>query len=144
MTDPILFYSSKDNGYGWLSNFWQAKQEDDNFVYPDNEHYYQSQKANDDVFREWIAYAPTAYLAMQAGRSLRKADMVDSWDSKKDEIMLVGLRMKFTQNEDLKKKLLATGDAELHEDSPTDKYWGMKGQDVLGKLLMKVREELKE
>src|SRR5271169_1473394 len=98
MTDPILFYSSKDNGYGWLSNFWPAEQEDNNFLYPTNEHYYQSQKANDEVFQEWIVYAPTPYAAMIAGRSLRKAEMVDNWNGKKAEVMLAGLYLKFTQN----------------------------------------------
>ena len=43
----------------------------------------------------------------------------------------------------MKEKLLATGDVELHKDSPTDTYWGIKGLDKLGKFLMKIREELK-
>jgi predicted NAD-dependent protein-ADP-ribosyltransferase YbiA (DUF1768 family) len=43
----------------------------------------------------------------------------------------------------LKEKLLATGDAILHEDSPTDVFWGKKGEDWLGKLLMKVRDEIR-
>ena len=55
-------------------------------------------------------------------------------------------RAKFIQHPDLREKLLSTGDAILHEDSPWDKYWGYAkggGLDRLGKLLMQVREELR-
>ena len=45
---------------------------------------------------------------------------------------------------DLKQKLIDTGDARLHEDSPSDMFWGVKGKDMLGKLLMEVRDKLRE
>lgn len=57
------------------------------------------------------------------------------------------LREKF-QRKDLKQKLLDTGDAELIEGNTWgDTYWGMvgnKGHNHLGRLLMKVREEINE
>lgn len=139
----IYFYSRKNNEYGFLSNFWRAKQIVGSVVYKTNEHYYQSQKAKNRKDMLWIASAPTPYGAMKAGRSLRKKDMVDDWDDMKVKWMKMGLLFKFTQNIDLKEKLLATGDARLHEDSPTDMFWGVKGKDMLGKLLMEVREELR-
>ena len=47
----------------------------------------------------------------------------------------------------LRDKLIATGDAELIEcNNHWDRYWGVcrgEGQNKLGKLLMKVREEVK-
>ena len=72
--------------------------------------------------------------------------------------MLNGLRLKFTQNEDLKKKLLETGDKDLYEASFRDKIWGIGfgirqapnispekyGQNLLGKALMLVRLELQQ
>ena len=79
---------------------------------------------------------------MKAGRSLRKKEMVENWDEIKADIMLKGLRAKF-KNPELRKKLLATGNLPLHENSPTDMYWGIKGKDMLGKLIMKVREEIR-
>ena len=140
--NEINFYYRKKR-YGWLSNFERAKQVVNGAVYPTNEHYYQSMKTNDLDIWEWIRNAPSPYLAMVVGRGLRKKEIGDDWDEIKVEVMLKGLRAKFTQNADLREKLLATGDAVIHEDSPTDMLWGKKGKDMLGKLLMRVREEIK-
>lgn len=139
----ILFYLRKEEN-GEFTNFWRAYQKIDDVIYYTNEHYYQSEKAKFDEFKEWIINAPNPYLAMIAGRSLRRKEMVINWNSIKRNIMLKGLRAKFNQNPKLAKILLDTGDATLHENSPTDMFWGIKGKDVLGKLLMQVREELKK
>ena len=54
---------------------------------------------------------------------------------------------KFSQSEELKKKLLDTGDQELIEGNYwNDTFWGVcegKGQNHLGKILMQIREELR-
>jgi len=142
MTD-ILFYS-RDDEYGWLSNFERAPQVLDGKMYPTNEHYYQSQKTADPALSEWIRNAPTPYAAMMAGRTcIRKKDLKENWDILKFNVMYTGLRAKFTDNDKLLVKLLETGDAALHENSPSDMIWGIKGKDMLGKLLMKVREDFK-
>ena len=58
------------------------------------------------------------------------------------------IRCKFTQNLDLKKKLLETEDSLLIETNNwNDTYWGVcrnKGQNNLGKILMKIRDEIKK
>lgn len=59
-------------------------------------------------------------------------------------VMLKGLRAKFKNNKGLMVKLIETGNAEIHEDSPSDMFWGKKGGDMLEKLLMKVRQEMLE
>ena len=55
---------------------------------------------------------------------------------------------KFTQNPDLKEKLLATGDESLEEGNTWgDTIWGTVdgvGENRLGKILMRVRDELNE
>jgi len=154
----INFYLLDEN-YGFLSNFdrtpiivdddeertkreWVPASDGTWREYPTNEHYYQSQKATDKKLAQWIAAAPTPYAAMMAGRSLRQKEFVHNWDEKKVAVMRKGLRAKF-RNPILKQKLLDTGNAILHEDSPTDLFWGKKGADMLGKLLMEVRDEIR-
>lgn len=68
------------------------------------------------------------------------------WEAVKVNVMRCGLTEKFTQNENLKKLLLSTGDAELVEDSPYDAFWGAanNGKNMLGKLLMEARHELEK
>lgn len=143
--EEINFYL-KDEKYGWLSNFWRVKQVCHGIEYPTNEHFYQSRKAKDEQVARWIASAPTPFLAMCAGRSLRRKELRDDWDKEgiRIAIMHFGLIEKFEQNEELKQKLLATGEAILHENSPTDMFWGKKGKDMLGRLLMTVRKEIRE
>ena len=63
------------------------------------------------------------------------------------------MRQKFTRHLDLREKLLATGDAELIEGNTwRDMTWGAVwnkdkgrwvGKNNLGRILMKVRDELK-
>jgi len=140
----INFYS-RDSTYGWLSNFARYPETIDGITYQTNEHYYQSQKTILPDFSLWIRTAPNPYLAMVSGRSLRKGkELRLDWEQVKVQVMLKGLRAKFSQNPELREKLISTGDAILHEDSPTDMFWGKKGKDMLGKLLMQVRQELKE
>ena len=153
MPQEILFYTAKEP-YGFLSNFYRAAQQmkmyynedsDVKFLFATNEHYYQSQKATTDFIKWWIASAPSPFLAMKAGHSLRseQGEFRADWEMIKDNVMLTGLRAKFTQNPDIRDLLIDTGDVNIHEASPSDRYWGMKGQDKLGKMLMQVREELR-
>ena len=70
--------------------------------------------------------------------------MRTDWDTVKNDVMKQALVSKFTQNPQLKIKLLNTGDATLHEYTNRDPYWGYPGKDQLGKLLMEVRESFKK
>ncbi|KAI7323172.1 hypothetical protein KC315_g8591 [Hortaea werneckii] len=78
------------------------------------------------------------------------------WERIKFDVVLEGSLLKFSQNQELKAKLLATGVRELVEASPTDRTWGIGfaaefaescreawGSNLLGKALMSVRESLK-
>lgn len=133
--------------YAFLSNFYFSPMIIDNVVYTTNEHFFQAMKSLNPKERQAIVLAPTPGKAKRLGRkvSLRK-----DWEDIKEEIMLTGLRHKFS-NPELRKKLLATGNEELIEGTTWhDNYWGIcdcevcggQGKNRLGKLLMQVREEL--
>ncbi|KAI7482615.1 hypothetical protein KC351_g5594 [Hortaea werneckii] len=78
------------------------------------------------------------------------------WERIKFDVVLEGSHLKFSQNQELKAKLLATVDRELVEASPTDRTWGIGfeaefaeswreewGSNLLGKALVSVRESLR-
>ncbi len=73
----------------------------------------------------------------------------EDWDMVKQDIMYGIIRAKFTQNPDLCDKLLATGALMLIEGNDwDDRYWGVdkhtgEGKNHLGKILMRVRNELR-
>ena len=74
--------------------------------------------------------------------------MRSDWEEVKDKVMYEIVLAKFTQNPDLKEKLLATGDESLEEGNTWgDTIWGTVdgvGENRLGKILMRVRDELNE
>jgi ribA/ribD-fused uncharacterized protein len=145
MVDHIYFYGRTRGRvkakYRFLSNFYKAKIIIDGKEYPTVEHYYQSQKHVGTDLEEKIRVAPTP---MKSKKLAWSKEPPPNWEEIKEGFMLKALRSKFHQNPDLAEKLLATGNVKIHEDSPTDLYWGVKGKDRLGKLLMKVREEIRQ
>ena len=70
------------------------------------------------------------------------------WDEIKLQVMEKLLRLKLEQNPYVKTKLLQTGNLLICEDSPKDNFWGIgkdrNGRNELGKLWMKLREEIKQ
>lgn len=144
--DTIKFYYEYED-YGYLSNYWLCDISLDGKVWPSTEHYYQANKSLDEVYKEKVRLAPTCDEAKALGNSEERVFRPD-WTECKDEVMMTALRAKFTQHEDLRRLLLDTGDAVLMENSQKDYYWGIgadgTGRSMLGKLLMRLREELKE
>ena len=132
-----------DGEYFFLSNFSASPFRIDNVLFPTMEHYFQANKADNQNDYLRIAYAPTPGEDKRLGR---KIQLRPDWEKIKDNIMLTGLRKKFADPE-LRNLLLATGDEELVEGNYwRDTYWGVcngVGQNKLGKLLMQVREEIK-
>ena len=141
--DDIYFYL-KDEEYGFLSNFYPSPFIIEETTYKTVEHFYQSMKTDDPLIRDWINNAPKPYLAMKAGKYLIEKDgFIKNWENMKTSYMKIGLLAKFDQNQDLRNKLLETGNARLHEKSPTDLFWGYLGADMLGLLLMDVRNSMR-
>ena len=73
----------------------------------------------------------------------------EDWEKVKDNIMYEGIKAKFTQNKNLFKLLKETEGKMLYEHTTKDKYWGDgggegKGKNMLGKLLMRFRDQENE
>lgn len=146
----ILFYRANEKPYGAFSNLFRRPIKFEGRVYPTAEHAYQAGKARKDEVREWILSAPTPSLVAMAAHGLYTWDIVPEWSRTKFDRMRKVLSAKFTQHEDLKKLLLSTGNARLVEAGRTDnavnRTWGEvngKGQNMLGVLLMEVRDEIR-
>jgi len=128
-----------------LSNFYMAPITLGNAVYPSTEHAYQAAKTTSKMLHKKISKAKDANAAKRFGRQLV---LREDWEEIKVKVMHKVLIAKFTQHEDLREKLLATGSAELIEGNWWgDKFWGVcdnEGENKLGQLLMLVRDELRE
>ena len=89
------------------------------------------------------------------GRKIKNFDP-ETWNVQKFNIVVNANRLKFNQNPDLMKRLLATGNRTIVEASPYDKIWGIglrasdaikipeeewPGENLLGRALMVVRSE---
>lgn len=141
----IYFYSTKDE-YGAFTNFSRHPFELDGLVWPTSEHYFQAQKFADQAYRERIRATPSPMIAARLGRS-RKMPIRPDWEVVKDEIMYRAVLAKFKAHPDLRQLLLSTGTEEIIEKTTRDHYWGCgtdgTGKNILGKTLMRVREELR-
>lgn len=109
--------------------------------YPTVEHAFQAAKATTMEDHDRVRTAPGPGYAKLEGRQIA---LRDDWEQVKYDVMLECLRAKFAIPS-FKGRLLSTADRELLEDSPTDFVWGYRnnGQNLLGKALMQVREELR-
>lgn len=147
--ERVRFY---EHDFYVLSNFsafslkWQGRR------FPTSEHAYHWEKFEPGTRNEQGLYvrdrileaqsAHDAFKMAEAWKPLRRAD----WDAVKVDIMRGILREKVRQHEYVRRKLLATGDRELVEDSWRDDFWGWgpnrDGKNMLGRLWMEIRAEL--
>ncbi len=144
---PLLFYT-KDAPYYEFTNFYRASITLDGKVWPTTEHYFQAQKFLGTPYMEVIRNLPTARMVFDRSRDPRVFRWCrKDWEAVKIEVMYKALLAKFSQNEELKNLLEMTRNRELVEDSPYDSYWGVggagTGENMLGRLLMKVRDDLR-
>ena len=152
-TDKQVFFYEQD--FYVLSNFSAFRLKWVGISFDTSEHAYHFLKfrpyggGTDDQkrIRGEIMNAPSAHEAFkiaEQNKALRRAD----WDDCKVDIMRQLIRAKAEQHEYVRRKLLATGDRELVEDSWRDDFWGWgpnrDGKNMLGKLWMEVRAELRQ
>jgi ribA/ribD-fused uncharacterized protein len=110
----------------------------------------------DYVTAEQVMKTKSPREQKELGRMVKNFDS-NRWNKVCSGIVYKGNLAKFTQNEDLKKELLNTGNRILVEASPYDQIWGIgmgveeegidnainwKGQNLLGWALQLVKQEL--
>ena len=140
MTEAITSFSGR---HRFLSNFWPAHVMFAHVVFPTVEHAYQAAKSDKPADHIRICGLLTAGQAKRAGRMLKARS---DFAAMKLFSMSDLIRQKF-ENPHLRTFLLATGDAVLVEGNTWgDMYWGTcdgVGENHLGKILMKVRADLR-
>ena len=130
--------------YAFLSNFVNCKVIYNENIYPTVEHAFQAAKCLDISIQKSFTTLVTPRDAKKLGKQV---PLRPDWEQVKDDIMKDLLTQKFSQ-EPFKSQLLATGNAKLIEGNTwNDTYWGVcngKGLNMLGILLMEVRDELRK
>jgi ribA/ribD-fused uncharacterized protein len=98
----------------------------------------------DPKIREKIRNAPTPSSAKKLAKKFRRRE---DWFEISLQVMERALRVKFNIPE-LREKLISTGEMYLQEGNKwDDTFWGVdlntgKGENHLGRLLMKIRSEI--
>ncbi len=135
--------------YDFLSNFYSTEVEYEGASYPTIEHAFQAAKSLDYAERRAIKAAGSPGIAKRMGRKIKRRT---DWFDVSLVIMEMLVKQKFTRYPELKTKLLDTGNTTLIEGNNwNDRFYGCiyddkrnewVGENHLGKILMKVREEL--
>lgn len=130
------------DAYAFLSNFYHSPVKYRNLIYLNAEAAFQAQKESCEKDKEQY----TRMNPAQAKLVGRNCNLREDWEEIKEQTMYEIVKAKFTQNKALARLLLATGDAYLEEGNWWhDTTWGVcngVGENKLGKILMRVREEL--
>lgn len=128
--------------YFFLSNFYSCTITYKGITYSSSEAAYQAQKTLDEAERLRISNLNPE----DAKREGRKLELRKDWEMVKINEMYNICKIKFTENPNLTKRLLETENEELVEGNDwNDTFWGCCGgigENNLGKILMKIRNEL--
>jgi N-glycosidase YbiA len=135
--------------YAFMASAFRCDIEFEGIVYPSLEHAFQAAKTDDLAEREIVRMGKSPAGARMAGK---KVTLRHGWDYYRVEVMERLIRLKF-ENPELRAKLLATGDDEIVDaNTYHDEYWGKctcdkhkgYGLNYIGRILMRVRRELRE
>lgn len=157
--ENLVAFWKASGEYGYLSNWYYSEFKIEDVVYDSAEKYIMAQKAivfQDMEMLEKILASKSQRDIKAYGRKVKNYDDI-VWAKKRYDIGVDALKAKFSQNQELKNKLLGTKNKIIVEASPLDRIWGIglseqnediltpkkwRGRNLLGDMLMQVREEL--
>ena len=130
---------------GYLANYSNHSFFEDGIFYKTVEHYYQAHKFDNEELFNKVLEAETPKEASNIGRDRNN---IRREDFDKLQVMYQGLYLKFSQNKDIRTKLIETRNSLIREMTVKENYWGigpeLDGENHIGILLMQVREKIKE
>ena len=157
----VICFHNPDEDNGYLSNWYMSDFEFGGMKFSSMEQYMMYQKTvcfHDSSTAQKILETDEPAAIKILGREVSGYD--DSyWNGVRQIIVYDGLVAKFSQNEDLMKRLVGTGKSILAECAVKDRVWGIglsmkdpdrtepskwKGQNLLGYTLMMVRSKFSE
>ena len=158
----MIGFFHENEEYGCFSNWYPAQFEYAGQQFANSEQFMMYHKVlmfhKHDLARQIMETADPARCKRIARQKFPEFDPI-VWENTCRTIVKRGVRAKFSQNKDILQKLVSTGNELLAECSPFDKKWGVgidimdpdrtdiskwKGENLLGRVLMEVREELRQ
>jgi len=150
------FFWSNDSPF---SQWHKAKFQLNDIEYSSAEQFMMAKKAElfgDNQIKEEILSTNNVRKQKELGRKVRHFDE-EIWNNSKIKIVYIANNLKFSQNQELKSKLIETEGKYIVEASPVDAIWGIgmapddprrfnrdkwRGQNLLGKVLTQLREDI--
>lgn len=150
MVDVVDMKLSQDIFIAYLSNYSAHAIEIEGILYPTVEHAYHSLRYDDQKIQQEIIQARSPFLAWQISQKYKDQQKKDFVENKL-QVMEDLLRIKVSQHIDVKQVLSESGNIQIVKHITTgpaaDGFWddGVDGlgENHIGKLWMKIREELK-
>ena len=142
--EAVYFFT---NAFYPLDNFSAHSVELWDIRFPTSEHAFQWKKFSkvspDIAGRILSAKSPDAVKKIS---DTNKSHQPINWSDIRVSIMEEILHAKAKQHEDVLEVLKKTGKRTIIENSPVDSFWGIgpngKGENIVGKLWMKIRDEI--
>ena len=157
----MICFHNPDEENGYLSNWYLSEFTIDDITFSSMEQYMMYEKAilfHDQETAEKILQTDNVAEIKALGRTVQNFDDT-VWGQSREEIVYKGVFEKFRQNPELRKRLERTGEEVIAECAVKDRIWGIglsmkdedrfcvdrwKGQNLLGKILMDVRKDIKQ
>jgi hypothetical protein len=156
-THSTIYFWKPEQDDGYLGNWYPSPFTVGSLTFHNSEHYFMWKKVMlfEPEMEAKILATSNPKTMKAIGQAVKNYDDT-VWNNERYKIMVEALMHKFSQNVDLKKRLMETGTSELVEASPLDRIWGIgitkadaligkkrNGQNLLGKALMEVRDKMK-